>query len=38
MNYKGDKEYTPSSSFMTFENYRVESRERVKLISGVEGN
>ncbi|CAG5104229.1 Oidioi.mRNA.OKI2018_I69.chr1.g1152.t1.cds [Oikopleura dioica] len=37
MNYKGDKEYTPNSSFMTFENYRVESRERVKLISGVEG-
>ena len=37
MNYKGDEQYTPMSSFMTFGNYRVESRERVKLISGVEG-
>ena len=37
MNYLGDEEYTPMSSFMTFGNYRVESRERVKLISGVEG-
>jgi hypothetical protein len=37
MNYKGDEKYTPMSSFMTFGNYRVESRERVKLISGVEG-
>lgn len=37
MSYKGDEEYTPMSAFMTFGSYRVESRERVKLISGVEG-
>lgn len=35
--YHPKKKYDPHGTFMTFENYNVEVRERVKCISGMEG-
>lgn len=35
--YHPKKKYDPFGTFVTFENYNVEVRERVKCISGIEG-
>lgn len=36
--YDIKKQYYYDGGFMTFETYNVEIRDRVKLITGVEGN
>ena len=35
--YVPKKKYNPAAEFMSFEHYNVEIRDRVKVISGIEG-